>query len=246
MKKLAEERISIDPNVCSGKPVIKGTRVQISDILLALAEGLSNKEILRNFRQIRDEDIKAALAYSYCMADGINISVKSSKGKSTTFIDNDLVKKEEIEEAAKKVFSQSLEELASMQEEITEKKLKEVQIKKEAEGPVKLQAPDKKDYDLEIELEDYAPMKIFTAKNKHEQALDMEVDNYIFEYRDKDSWLIYSAKDGVEIDTEMKRKIKLIYKGKEGLFEGYLTTDRMNKIFIAIDTEKDAACGRVL
>lgn len=57
------ERITIDPHVRSGKPTIRGTRITVSDILEYLAGGMSPEEILADFPDLRDEDIRAALAF---------------------------------------------------------------------------------------------------------------------------------------------------------------------------------------
>jgi uncharacterized protein (DUF433 family) len=56
-------RISINPNVCFGKPCIKGTRIWVSLILDFLANGMSEKEILAEYPQLTHEDILAAIAY---------------------------------------------------------------------------------------------------------------------------------------------------------------------------------------
>ena len=58
-----EERILIDPNVCHGKPVIKGTRVLISNILSSLANGDSIEDILKEYPNINKEDVLAAIAF---------------------------------------------------------------------------------------------------------------------------------------------------------------------------------------
>ena len=57
------QRISVDPNVCFGKPCIQGTRIWVSLILDFLATGMSPKEILAEYPQLREEDIRAAIAY---------------------------------------------------------------------------------------------------------------------------------------------------------------------------------------
>jgi uncharacterized protein (DUF433 family) len=62
-------RISIDPQICHGRPCIKGTRMRVSDIVDMLAEGVSREEILRDFPYIADEDISASLAYAARAAD---------------------------------------------------------------------------------------------------------------------------------------------------------------------------------
>ncbi len=57
------DRISIDPNICFGKPCIRGTRIWVSLLLDSLAEGLTEKELLKEYPQLTHEDILAAIAY---------------------------------------------------------------------------------------------------------------------------------------------------------------------------------------
>ena len=56
-------RISIDPNVCFGKPCIRGTRIWVSLILDFLASGTSIEDILQEYPQLSKEDILAAIGY---------------------------------------------------------------------------------------------------------------------------------------------------------------------------------------
>jgi uncharacterized protein (DUF433 family) len=58
------ERISIDPRVCFGRPVIRGTRIGVSLIIDNLAEGVSEAELLASYPQLKPEDIRAALAFA--------------------------------------------------------------------------------------------------------------------------------------------------------------------------------------
>jgi uncharacterized protein (DUF433 family) len=58
------ERIAVDPNVCFGKPVIRGTRIWVALIVENLAEGMSTDDILAAFPQLVAEDVRAALAYA--------------------------------------------------------------------------------------------------------------------------------------------------------------------------------------
>ena len=58
------QRISIDPNICFGKPCIRGTRIWVSLIIENLAAGASEAEILDNYPSLTAEDIKAALTYA--------------------------------------------------------------------------------------------------------------------------------------------------------------------------------------
>lgn len=57
-------RISIDPNVCFGKPCIRGHRIWVSLILDFLASGMTIPEILEDYPQLEAEDVLACIAYS--------------------------------------------------------------------------------------------------------------------------------------------------------------------------------------
>ncbi len=58
------ERISINPNVMVGKPVIRGTRIPVELIVKMLAQGIAETEILSEYPRLEMEDIRAALAYA--------------------------------------------------------------------------------------------------------------------------------------------------------------------------------------
>ena len=57
--------IEINPEVRFGKPVIKGTRISVSDILGMLSNGISEKEITEDYPGISIEHIRACLEYAY-------------------------------------------------------------------------------------------------------------------------------------------------------------------------------------
>ncbi|HEY7658273.1 MAG TPA: DUF433 domain-containing protein [Burkholderiales bacterium] len=58
------KRITTDPNICFGKPCIRGTRIWVSLIVENLAEGATEKELLDAYPQLTPDDIRAALAYA--------------------------------------------------------------------------------------------------------------------------------------------------------------------------------------
>jgi len=58
------KRIVVDPAVCFGKPVIRGTRIWVALIVENLAEGLSEDELLAAYPQLVRDDLRAALAYA--------------------------------------------------------------------------------------------------------------------------------------------------------------------------------------
>ena len=62
-------RISIDPGVCGGRPVIKGTRVRVTDVLEMLGGSGSAAEIAEDFPYVSEDDVRAALAYAAAQAD---------------------------------------------------------------------------------------------------------------------------------------------------------------------------------
>ena len=62
------QRIRVDPNICFGKPCIRGYRIWVSLILDMLAEGVSVEEILENYPGITEEDVRACIAYGSKMS----------------------------------------------------------------------------------------------------------------------------------------------------------------------------------
>ena len=66
-------RIAVNPKVMAGKPVIRGTRITVEQILRLLAQGLSAEEILRDFPHLTEEDLRAALLYASKVLEGEEI-----------------------------------------------------------------------------------------------------------------------------------------------------------------------------
>ncbi len=58
------ERITIDPAIRSGKPIIRGLRVTVQDVLEYLASGMTPEQIVSDFPDLTGEDIRACLAYA--------------------------------------------------------------------------------------------------------------------------------------------------------------------------------------
>lgn len=56
-------RIAIDPNICFGKPCIKGHRIWVSLVLDLLASGMSIQEVLDQYPGLGDADVRACMAY---------------------------------------------------------------------------------------------------------------------------------------------------------------------------------------
>ena len=58
------ERITIDPEVCHGKPCVRGLRYPVDMILTLLSAGMSGEEILSDYDDLEPDDILAALAFA--------------------------------------------------------------------------------------------------------------------------------------------------------------------------------------
>ncbi len=58
----ANDRIVLDPQVCHGKPIIRGTRLPVTVVVGSLAGGMTFEDVKREY-DLSDEDIRAALKY---------------------------------------------------------------------------------------------------------------------------------------------------------------------------------------
>ncbi len=63
-----KERISINPNVCHGKPCIRGSRIMVSIILDYLKTGESMEAIMEQYPTLTEKDIRAAIGYAAWLA----------------------------------------------------------------------------------------------------------------------------------------------------------------------------------
>lgn len=58
------DRIVLDPQIRSGKPTVRGTRITVGDVLSYLAGGMTEDEVLRDFPQLTRDDIRACLVFA--------------------------------------------------------------------------------------------------------------------------------------------------------------------------------------
>jgi uncharacterized protein (DUF433 family) len=58
------DRIVVDPEIRFGKPSVKGTRITVGDVLSYLASGMSEQQILADFPQLTQDDVRACLAFA--------------------------------------------------------------------------------------------------------------------------------------------------------------------------------------
>jgi uncharacterized protein (DUF433 family) len=63
------DRITRDPRICGGEPVVTGTRVTIRTILASLAEGDSIADILADFSSLTEDDVWAVIAFAAASAE---------------------------------------------------------------------------------------------------------------------------------------------------------------------------------
>ena len=68
------ERISISPDVCNGRPVVRGTRIAVQTVLEFLAAGDSAKDVLEEYPSLTRADVQACLDYaSRVMGDHFSV-----------------------------------------------------------------------------------------------------------------------------------------------------------------------------
>lgn len=62
-------RITINPEICGGRPCIRGLRIRVSDVLSLLSHGANVDEIVRDYPNLEHEDIYAAVEYAALQVD---------------------------------------------------------------------------------------------------------------------------------------------------------------------------------
>ena len=75
-----EDRITADPKILGGKPVIRGTRIAVSLVLEELAHNPDIKELLAAHPDLTRADVQACLSYAKAMVTGEEVSPKPPKG----------------------------------------------------------------------------------------------------------------------------------------------------------------------
>lgn len=63
------ERIVVDPEVAHGRPIVRGTRMRVADVLSLLAAGATEAEIVEDYPYLAVEDIRASLEYASAQTD---------------------------------------------------------------------------------------------------------------------------------------------------------------------------------
>jgi uncharacterized protein (DUF433 family) len=63
------DRITIDPQVMQGKPCVRGMRITVGLVVNLLANGMTTPDILRNYPDLEEEDIRQCLGYAASLAE---------------------------------------------------------------------------------------------------------------------------------------------------------------------------------
>ena len=63
------DRITVSPDVCGGRPCIRGLRIRVKDVLDLLAAGATPEEILEDYPYLEPEDITAVLEFAAAQSD---------------------------------------------------------------------------------------------------------------------------------------------------------------------------------
>lgn len=67
------DRISVDPSIRFGKPIIRGLRITVQDVLEWLASGMTFEEILDDYPYLERDDLLAALEYGAAASSGRHV-----------------------------------------------------------------------------------------------------------------------------------------------------------------------------
>jgi uncharacterized protein (DUF433 family) len=68
------KRITFLPEICHGKPTVRGSRYMVQSILELLASGMSNDQILEDYKDLEIEDLRACLLFAARIAEVKNVS----------------------------------------------------------------------------------------------------------------------------------------------------------------------------
>ncbi len=68
-----KDKIEINPLICSGKPVIKGTRILVSEILTQLSAGESFESLIKGFPGITVEDLQTVLSFAAATVNNVEL-----------------------------------------------------------------------------------------------------------------------------------------------------------------------------
>lgn len=74
---MKNDRIIVDPKICSGKPTVRGTRIMVKNILGMVAGGYTIERIVKEYPELTVDDVSAALKYACNILNNVNNDAKS-------------------------------------------------------------------------------------------------------------------------------------------------------------------------
>jgi len=66
-------RITVNPNIFGGKPIIRGMRIKVENVLALLEQGMTQEDILDDYPDLENDDIRACIAYTRLLVANENI-----------------------------------------------------------------------------------------------------------------------------------------------------------------------------
>ena len=75
------KRITANPEIFGGKPIIRGMRISVELVLSLLAQGVSSEEVLSDYPDLELDDIRACLAYAHAVIAGDSLDAVQVTGK---------------------------------------------------------------------------------------------------------------------------------------------------------------------
>lgn len=73
-------RISVNPHIFGGKPIIRGLRIKVENVLALLEQGVTWEEILDDYPDLEPEDVRACLAYARALVANETLEAVTMEG----------------------------------------------------------------------------------------------------------------------------------------------------------------------
>jgi len=78
LRRVRIERVTVDHRVMGGVPCVRGTRIPVATVVAMLADGMTVAEILADYPQLVDDDVRDALRYAAASVDEHELPVRFS------------------------------------------------------------------------------------------------------------------------------------------------------------------------
>ncbi len=74
-------RITVNPEIFAGKPIIRGMRISVQTVLSLLAQGETVEDLLVDFPELEPEDVRACIAYAYAVISNQSLDAVAIAGR---------------------------------------------------------------------------------------------------------------------------------------------------------------------